>query len=334
VTPAIWVGGVLYVLVAGRRRAAAPWAAAVVSSSIAFFPMVGDAEQRGSDASLGHMTDRVGDLFQVYAYIIRLDLPFDQLLDGPAGVVLLLASAVGIGLALERRDEAAEWARHWAAVALFAAVATAAGLAVFIPADDVFTPVWQGTDNRFSVAAAPGTAVLILALCCLVAIGLASLAGRARWAGLVAAALVGLTAAQMSTDLFDSRGEWEQAGVEQAKIIDAVEEAVGGRVKPGETVVIGHQLRVVPDGGPPVFVAPWDLDGALKLRYDDPTVSARVIESHAKCRASALTIDIASGPGAKSFPYDHLAFVDVSVPSATRVTGRKKCETAVRKLLE
>jgi hypothetical protein len=99
---------------------------------------------------------------------------------------------------------------------------------------------------------------------------------------------------------------------------------------PGSTVIArGFDLFAAP--GVPVFAATWDLNGAVKLLWNDKTLQGWPAPPGAlRCTAAGTTLE---GIGAirAPAPYGRAYIVDVRRPgAATRVDSRRTCATLAR----
>ncbi len=185
---------------------------------------------------------------------------------------LLLAALVGLValvyvmhlLRLERTRRA----RSWLGVIV-------AGLAVFALGYSVFITTWRigftstGINNRVAIAGALGVSM--------VAVGLAGLVSSAFPRRPLGRLFFASSVAAICTSGFlvvnALAHYWERAWKDQHAVLAEIERAFP-TLAPGDTIILHG---VCPYRGPAiVFESNWDLSGALRVRYREPTVRADI----------------------------------------------------------
>lgn len=254
--------------------------------------------------------------------------------------------------ALSPADRAAAW--RWAKIALASGLAIGAAYAVFIPGDIVYSPGAKGIGNRVNIVAGLGYAALVYA----VVMGLVRLAiGDRPWrvgagagragrsiplgAALAAVLVLAIGAGYALRTLSDERN-LARAADRRARIVDTVKRL---EPKPRPTTTLysfGEPLYV--RGGWPIFASAWDLRGALRLAYDDPSVNGRAVRVNTAwicgyLKMAPLRVDILLGrldlsPYTYAVPYGYAVFVDVTGGHARRIDSRAECRVQSTRFVE
>jgi hypothetical protein len=86
--------------------------------------------------------------------------------------------------------------------------------------------------------------------------------------------------------------------------------------------------------GIPVFAAPWDLNGAVKLVWNDASLSAYPVNTGDVLTCGRFAVQ-PPGPGyspAQAGPYGQVFFVDPQNRTVVRVDSRAECRAALKRL--
>jgi hypothetical protein len=141
------------------------------------------------------------------------------------------------------------------------------GYAVFVTTRVSFSAT--GPSNRVAMAAAIGSALASVAAMGLVAVGVGGRRQAEVFAALAGASMAG--ALIISSALIE---DWVRAYRREGEVLAAVERRFP-RLAPGTSLLLDG---VCPYIGPAiVFESPWDLRGALWVRYRDPSLRADVV---------------------------------------------------------
>jgi hypothetical protein len=275
------LGILVYELVAGLVVASAllyrvevPWrtalsrwpldagvAAATVAYVAALYP-VSDVQD------LGGMLDHLGVIAdEALSLLASSAAPFAE---GARGPVLATMAGIFAGAALLDRTAF----RRWGLVALGGLAAVAAGYLMIVPGSASYRPLDPGAGNRVNLVAALGYVTVAYST------GALAVALLRRRAGGIAAVAAGTIAALALAGAYGQRvhaaGErWDRAWAEQQRLLGAMKRTLP-RPSPGSTVYLtGH--RHLLGGDAPTFAWVWDLDGAVKLLWDDPTLRGQPI---------------------------------------------------------
>jgi len=328
----ILVAVLLYRLVVPWRSALRRWAAdvLVVGVSVAF---MADAarEVRPPETSTSFMLDRAEQMVRPAADVFGSLLPAERLLLGPGGLSLLGLGLAGCVAAVVRRDQLAGAIRHWTLVALGGLLFAVAGFVMLLPADPYFIPRLEGVGNRTSGVAVLGAIVLLVALLWLVAAGIASLLRRPAVASPVAAAALAVTAIGMFETELVHQHAWASSWQQSQAVVSAIRTSVGPDVPPGTGIVTFRHTQFTVPGDVPVFAADWDLQGAVRLLYNDRSVRGYPWKGDGDCSARGLKLGAPPWPGGV-LQYRRLWFVDATAFRARRIDSELACLDAIGKL--
>jgi hypothetical protein len=189
---------------------------------------------------------------------------------GALGAAASLAMAVGTYAYLSRvpllEHERARAPWVWAIAA--GCVVFAAGYAIFLTNYNVkFTPT--GIGNRAAIAASAGAALLMAGWIGLAATFLPRRPQRAFVGAALAALAGGYTAIDYGLASF-----WIDAYAQERSVLNVMQNRVASWPS-GATVLLGGTCPYV--GPAIVFESDWDLEGALRILYRDPTLRADVV---------------------------------------------------------
>jgi len=251
-------------------------------------------------------------------------------------VVVLIAIAVVLSLGLwllhqSRRDPRASEIRRWLWIAGTAAIGVAVGYAMFVPSSD-FDPLSPGQLNRINALAAVGFVSLVYSVGMLAGllVGPSHRAARTGFAVAVglSVAVTALYVRQIDLDKerWDHAADLQEATV--AEIRRIVERPAAG------TVVFNFGSSAYAAPGIPVFETPWDLDGALKAAWDDPSIEAypmlagtTFVCGHDRVTAHNVNDRFTTQAAA----YGRAMFVDVRQDRSLRLHDRQACVRATRR---
>jgi hypothetical protein len=249
---------------------------------------------------------------------------------------VILAAGVVVWARTRRGDPVREHLRRWLLTAAASVITIGAGYLMFIPANPAdYSVLAPGQGNRINVLAALGYVMLVCSL--LVVAATLVVRGLPRWRTLswslvlVFCLVIGIGYAR--TVVGDAR-DWDRAASLQQVILDRVEEGIP-RPQAGSVIfTLGHPVSTAPQV--PVFIARWDLDGAVKLMYDDPSVTGypAVPGTRFVCEDGwirAVNSNDRYGPPQVA-PYGKAFLVDVASGRTTRIGSRSECMVAAAAL--
>jgi hypothetical protein len=325
---AIALSGLLYLGAAPRRAALVRWGIDLGFVVVAGVAGAAALERRGARLDLGHMIDRARQLGHAWIELVRFSVPADTVFWGPLGLALAVAAAIGLGRAWQRGGDERARVLSGATVTGTALLFAAAGLATLVSTVAAYSPVLQGTENRYAVVTAPGTAVFLMGATWLLVLGLTSLTRRQRLAVPVTAGILLLTLAGLVHQERQSQDLWIAAGKEQDRLITDMETALGGRPPRGAALLTVRHANFTPIHVP-VFTTPYDLRGRLQLDYGDPTLEAHPYQLPVRCNPA----DIRFAPTevipftSNVIPYGPLTYaVDIPTKTVLRLTDLAACQ--------
>ncbi len=245
------------------------------------------------------------------------------------GIVVVAGLIVGLSQR-PRFGDGPQWdLREWLLLAAGGLLVAALGWTMFIPADPYYTPSIYGFTNRVNALAGIGLVIFVYAT-----IGIAAtLAGRflPKTRGLVTVAtlVAGLMLGAAYVHVLERHGRiWDTAYRAETAAIDQMR-ARFPHLRHGTTVFTSN-YPAYQTLGVPIFASTWDLNGMIKLRYDDGTLSAYpVIEGQQLvCRPGGVGLWGTGAPTTTS-PYGAARLLDVETGRHSVPRSRKECRAVV-----
>jgi hypothetical protein len=322
---AIVLSIVLYRTRASFRRAARPWLAdvalvlGVLGTSAIFTSKV---------RHVGSVADRISDIppftSQGVSIFASTFLPhrFESSASKEAVAVVI---ALLMGWALwAARDPSRTNLRRWLGIFGLATLGVAAAYFMFL--GSFFLPVHEGIGTRVHTFAGLAFAVLCYATIVIAA----DLVARRRSTVLVVVAS-SLLALGFANRVRADIGRWDRAANAQDAFLVAFKKTLP-RPPSGSTIFsFGYPGSEAP--GIPIFTHDWDLNGALRLTFDDPSLSGLPIyePGTVACnRAWAYPTDFGIEYGS---PYRRAMFVDVVRRRAVRIDSQESCVSQLERFV-
>ena len=298
----VLAAGAVYLLVAPPRAALRRLAFDVAIAALAL-GVVATGTTR-TPLPLSEQIRHAGTLAeQSFSLLARALVPVGSV-PGIVGALLLVA-ALGIGL--WRHAE-----RRYLAAAGLGALGVAVGYVLFIPAARYYEPLAPGTTNRMNVLAAVGFVVLVSALVRLAA-------------GRVGALVVLLIAVGYFVQIRSDQDGWRRSAEVQSQVLSAVRTTLPSPPRHATIYTFSAPGFVAP--GVPAFSLPFDLRAAVRLEYDDGTLSAYPIRGldTIRCTATGLYPHGGTYGPVHGARYGSAWFVSVPRRRAFRVDSRAQC---------
>jgi hypothetical protein len=240
--------------------------------------------------------------------------------------VILLAGAAGwwrADPAGTRRRELQRWLLTAIGGVLFAYIAWA----MFVPSNVYYEPNGVGVGNRTNCLALLGLVTLAYSLAMIVGTLLAGRSAHRRElaTGVALAATVGLGvsyAHQVRIDI----SNWDVATKIQNQVFQAMHVGIP-RPARGSTIY-AYGFTQYPALGVPSFAASWDLNGAVKVTYDDGSLSGYPLEgaSSIVCSPKLLYPDTEGYTAAFGADYGHAYLVNVATGSVAHPRSQRECD--------
>jgi len=279
------------------------------------------------DQQLAHALRIADDALTLLAYVV---VPFGPPSRAVVGAVLLLVILLALARrsTLPKEDRLRAMLGRWLVTAAAASVGIAMGYILIVPAP-YRTPLGVGIENRVNMLAALGWVTLMYAIAMLAGLLAAARLRRSpHWAAL-APVLVSLIVGTGYLDrLGDSKGDYDRSYTEQLKVLQGVSDARPYR--DGATIyTFGHATYIAP--GVPIFTWKWDLNSAVKIRLNEPSLAAFAMlpGTHVRCEKRSLypVNDYGFGPE-QSGRYGNAYFVDIASGARQRIASRDACRRA------
>lgn len=329
--PLIVCAGGLYCLVVGWRAARARWVVDVIVATCAAV-WVGTHTVR-STYGLSDNLDHLGLIVREGGTILgRSGLPIGS---QHTTIVLLTiaaifsAGAVAYVVSPSRHLAEPGWRlRGWLLLAIGGFVIAGLGWMMFIPADPVYyTPSIYGMANRVNALAAFGLVLLLYGVIGIAASLVASLSPQKK--GMVATTL----AVALGCVLLASYTHVLRRHIEIWSFAFSAESTALQRIQaklphlPEETTVFTSSYPANQTIGVPILATVWDLDGMVKMEYDDVTLSAYpVLPGLAiDCRADGVYLKGEWDPEVDS-TYGAVRLLNLETGEQSAPRNRRQCE--------
>jgi hypothetical protein len=322
--------GLGYLLIAPRRPALQSWAADLLTLVVAAATAgrIAD-EQRGGEVTISHLLQRVDDVIPGASRVFGWSIPGETFLPAAFGILVVAVAGLGVVLALRRDGPLREPARQWLALAAVGVIGAGVGLITLLSAEDALTPGNAGFANRLLATSSLFYPLLYVSLAVLFAIGIAALIRRPGLSVPLAALGVLLVGVQMVGRELQRQDDFSAAWKEEQRIIHSVQRTLPS--PEANSVIVSFRHPIVLDGGLVSFDTDYDLDGALKLRYGDPTIRAHPYVPGASCGPEGMSFSGLFEP-ASTLPYGQMYFVDVARRTAVRISDQARCTAEVQRL--
>ena len=246
------------------------------------------------------------------------------------GLLAIAVTALVDRHLMPKTDDSRAVLSKWLIIVGVGVGVAAASWVIYIPADPYYNPAGDGVANRVNVLAAVGV-VLVVYGCVVLGVTL-MLRGLPNWPRLasVAAALAAVSLALVyAIDERDEQRAWARAASASEGVVSAIV-AVVPDPPPGTTIyTFGHPGNE--RAGVSIFGASWDLTGATRLRFHDPTLNAYPIVEGTSMQCLADRIEPVGGWSSPihGASYGTAYLVDVAGGKGTRVDSQTQCELAI-----
>jgi hypothetical protein len=333
--PLIAAAGLLYVLRAGWRIAWPRWAVdlTVVVAGGLWNGLHTTRTVAGASGDLRHL----GEVFNGGVTLLGNALiPVGSHPHTTVALVFLTAVLVA-GLAVyltapSLEKEGAGWGlREWLLLAAAGLALAVLGWMIFIPADPYYTPSLLGFTNRVNALAGFG---LVVAVYATLGIGVVLVArvlpAIGKWATAITLVLGLMLGASYVHVLERHSGIWDAAYRSERTAIDRMKTAFP--TLPPETTVFTSNYPAYQTIGVPIFAATWDVNGMVKLEYDDGTLSGYPITPGLEldCRADGIGLRGVGAPPATA-PYGSARLLNLETGEHTTPQSRRACQAVTHR---
>jgi hypothetical protein len=236
----------LYLFVAPPRKVLPRWIADLLvtaASLVAFLELTPRRPSRGLDYMVEHLGDLLDQLPDLLAGVLW---PFGGLPGGVAVAILIGVAALGVARGETRG-------------------LLMLGVGLFVPAEEYYLPLYPNQGNRVNIVAAFAFVVLLYGA----ALILAAEHRAVALAAIIAAAVIGVG---YVIETRKDADDWSHAFALEQRTLSRLKQTVP-KPPPNVTVYVYGQAGRVAEGIP-VFDWRFDLTGAAKLMWDDPSINA------------------------------------------------------------
>jgi hypothetical protein len=332
---AILLSGLLYRTRVSWRALRARWA---LDALIVLVPLAISLRATSRVRHVGSLNERVRDLphfvgqgLSLFASIfVPRDLSsswatsWDVTSSSAGKLIVLAAVAAVVAAALARSRAPAETElRRWLYRGAGGAGAVAAGYVMFL-GSGLLPFVYTGLNDRVQTFAAFGFVVAAYSVLALAAL-LVGGGGQGRAAVVIVVAgtiLIGLGFIQR---VRDDVSRYDSAAAEQRYFLERLKIALPSP-RPGSTIfTFGYPAESAP--GVPIFQTPWELRGAVDLRWNDRSLKAVPIHRRSvSCgRSEIRPLAFGAQPAAA---YGHAVFVDIPTARTRHIGSTAACAQA------
>lgn len=242
-----------------------------------------------------------------------------------AGLVALVAfpnrfrSGVGWGL------------RNWLVMAFVGLAVASLAWVVFVPADPYYTPTVYGEVNRVNGLAAPGLILLVYGSFGVLAALLGGMRGTPRWLPAVGPVVLAIALFLSYAHVLRRHiSIWDSAFMTEKTILGKIKQALPDLRGGSHLILTGNPANQTL--GVPIFASSWDLDGAIKLKYNDSTLSARPLMQGTKVVCLSNGVEL-WGTGVQPEPigpYGTVWFFNVTNGRILMPRNSRQCGYAAR----
>ena len=342
VVPLALASGALYFTLTAPRRALRSWSVdllvlAIVIATFIFhlIPVIhGDDNHEISSFSQMRYHAHV-ILSQSSTLLTHSLLPFgtprNSTVLGMVGVIMALALVVTSSLkptAASRRALV-----KWLAVATIGLLIIGLGYVMLVPANIYYVPLQPGLGNRINAVPAIGMALVLYAAITLAAHLIFRELPRAPLliSGFIVLAVT-LAGVGYARRIHADELAWRQSGeLERAILVDLRTHVP---TPPPNTSVVTIDAPVETAPGVPVFDASWDLNGAVELLWNDPTLRAfpTAPGMDLECATSQLRVNLPGSPAIwqATYPVD---VMDIATETLLVLRSQSACSASKKQLV-
>ncbi len=320
---AAMLAGILYLRRAAPRQALWRWGVDVVVVGVGLvYSLIRTSPVR----HVGSLQQRITDIPEMTRQALALFgsalVPIGRA-DHALRPIIIVAVAV-LALVLATRAQRGSAERRWLAFGTCSAITVAAAYFMFLGSG--LHPLNVATGTRTNVFARFAFAGLVYAI---VAAVTGLVMRDRRVAKSVTLAVVASIAAGYTIRLAHDESAWAKAAHLQVDTMAAIN-ARFPHLQHGTTLVTFNTPAEVSPGAP-IFVATWDLSGAVRVERHDRTLNAFPIYDTVivRCNAKRIFIHLPGSRGIATAGYGKLYFLDVATRRTARISSAAACTHAL-----
>jgi hypothetical protein len=337
VVPLALASGALYLLLTAPRRALRSWgtdllvlAIVIVTFTFHLIPVVhgGDNHEISSFSQMRHHAHVI--FSQASTLLTHSLLPFgtprNSTVLGMVGIIVALALVVT--LSLRPRASSRRALVKWIAVATIGLLVIGLGYVMLVPANIYYVPLQPGLGNRINAVSAIGVALVLYAGVVLAAqLVFRELPHAPRLiSGFIVLAVI-LAGVGYARRVRADELAWKQSGEFESAILVDLRTHVPTPSPNTSLVTIDAPVETAP--GVPVFDASWDLNGAVELLWNDPTLRAFPMTPgmSLECATGQLRVNLPGSPAIwqAAYPVD---VMDVAAKTVLVLRNHAACSTS------
>jgi hypothetical protein len=324
--------GVLYCAQSGWKEARPRW---LIDVGIAVAGGIWVGVHTARTASgLGGDIDHLKQIVSAGKEIIgrsgwALEPAHTSLVLGAIATLLALGSIAYVALP-GRFGAGREWGlRGWVLMTGGGLAAAALGWAMFIPADPYYTPSVYGVTNRVNGLAAFGLVLIVYGALGIVGSFIGQLRPRRAMLATVVTVLLGGVLLGSYTHVLRRHTQiWNTAFVAESTALNQIRIAFPRL--PHETTLFTSSYPANQSLGVPILSADWDLDGMVKMEYDDMTLAGSPVlpENELACRAHHVALVRPPEPPITA-KYGAVRLLDLQTGRKSAPRSQRECRRVV-----
>jgi hypothetical protein len=341
VIPIGLAGGALYFMQTDARRALREWGIDVLSLGLVIVVFTFHAVPllHGNDGheiiSFDQMREHAHIIFSQSATLLTKSLlPYGTPRNSTVLVALsaLVMLALVVSYTLSPGNAARRSLLRWLVVMATGLLLIGLGYMFLVPASLYYVPLQLGIGNRVNDIAAIGYALVVYAAAALIGILVFRELPHSRFLiGTLTAFISVVVGVGYARHIDTDEGAWHQSIVLQSGILTTLRTHISPPPRGTSVITLDAPVETAP--GVTVFYASWDLNAAVQLLWDDPTLRAYPMapDLHITCTAAHLLIGAGgSSPSWQAtYPAD---IVDVATRTVFSVNSAPTCTNAATKL--
>jgi len=326
--PLIAVAGGMYVAVAGWKIARWRWLVDLIVVLIGGLWIAINTQQEsfGISADLKHLKEiAVSGGTILGRTLIPVGEQRTALALTAFAVVLAAGFAVFVLFRIRSEQRNTAGLRGWLLLAGGGLLMAALGWVMFIPANPYFTPSVYGMTNRVNGLSGFGTVIAVYAFIGVIGELAARILPRTRRLAVPVTVLLAVLLGAAYVRVLERHIRvWDRAFHSEAVGLNEMQAQLPHLV-PG-TTVFTSSYPAYQALGVPIFSSSWDVDGMIKLRYKDGSLSAYPILTGLTlaCRANGVGLQGVGAPGVTA-RYGAVRFLNVSSGEHARPYNEREC---------
>jgi hypothetical protein len=341
VIPIGLASGALYFLLTHSRRALREWGIDVLSLGVVIIVFTFHAVPllRGSDSheiiSFAQMQEHAHLIFSQSATLLTKSLlpygtPRNATVLAMLGAIAMLTFVVSY--MLSPGNEARQMLLRWLGIMVAGVLLIGLGYIFLVPSNLYYVPLQLGIGNRVNDIAAIGYALVVYAAVALVGTLVFRELPHSRFlVGLLTALITVVIGIGYARQIDTDEAAWHQSIVLQGVILTTLRTHISPPPRGTNLITLDAPIEAAP--GVTVFYATWDLNAAVQLLWNDPTLKAYPMAPglHITCNPTQLLIGTSGSPPSwqATYPAD---IVDVAAGTVFSANSAPACIYAATKL--